>query len=210
MTYIAALSANGGDDCAAGWEPSACWWWHLLRSPFGPRSIAERQTCRGSTLNKHSLQRPKRPIASSSTSRDGSETWWAYRPISSRTSSTGRERSSKSLPSPDRQRRRSSAEAAALSEIATSLLAIGDTASARSAADQSRQILQGLVAADPGNAQWQRDLAASYDEIGHVQVAQGDLAGALTSIRDSVGIMERLTKSNPSKAGWQRQLAMLY
>ena len=52
---------------------------------------------------------------------------------------------------------------------------------------------------DPGNAGWQRDLAASYAKVGNVQVTQGDLAGALKSYRDSLAISERLTKIDPEQ-----------
>jgi eukaryotic-like serine/threonine-protein kinase len=72
-----------------------------------------------------------------------------------------------------------SSEAAALNETATSLVAIGDTAGALAAAEQARQIMADLLASNPGNAGWQRELSVSYESVGDVQVAQGDLAAAL-------------------------------
>ena len=67
-----------------------------------------------------------------------------------------------------------------------------------------------LAKADPGNAEWQRDLSVSYNKIGDVLVAQGDLPGALKSYRDSLAIAERLAKADPGNAGWQRDLSVSY
>ena len=55
-----------------------------------------------------------------------------------------------------------------------------------------------LAQSDPGNAQWQRDLAVCHNKIGEVQVAQGDLAGALNSYRDSLSIRDRLANPIPA------------
>ena len=67
-----------------------------------------------------------------------------------------------------------------------------------------------LVKADPGNAQWQRDLSASYNKIGDVLVTQGTLPEALKSYRDGLAIMDRLAKADPGNAGWQRDLSLSY
>ncbi|MFZ1431477.1 MAG: hypothetical protein WAS21_32545, partial [Geminicoccaceae bacterium] len=48
--------------------------------------------------------------------------------------------------------------AAALSEFVNTYLSQGDVTAAQAAAEQSRDILAKLAAADPGNAGWQRDL----------------------------------------------------
>ena len=64
--------------------------------------------------------------------------------------------------------------------------------------------------ADPGNAEWQRDLSVSHDRIGDVQRTQGDLPAALTSYRASLAIRERLAKADPGNAGWQRDLIVSY
>jgi hypothetical protein len=60
-------------------------------------------------------------------------------------------------------------------------------------------IAERLAKADPGNAEWQRDLSVSHDNIGDVQQAQGDLAAALSSYQ-----------ADPGNAGWQRDLALTY
>jgi hypothetical protein len=71
-------------------------------------------------------------------------------------------------------------------------------------------IAERLAKADPGNAEWQRDLSVSHDNIGDVQQAQGDLAAALSSYQASHAIRERLAKADPGNAGWQRDLALTY
>ena len=61
-----------------------------------------------------------------------------------------------------------------------------------------------LLAADPGNAGWRRDVSVSYDRVGDVLVAQGDLPGALKSFRDGLAIAEQLSRADPGNAGWRR------
>ena len=99
-------------------------------------------------------------------------------------------------------------EAAALLETSLSLLAIGDTAGALSAALQAQQIFTDLLAGNPANTDWQRGLSVAYENFGDVQLAQGNLVGALASYRDGLAITNRLAKSDPGKAGWQRDLAV--
>ena len=101
-------------------------------------------------------------------------------------------------------------EAEALAETATSLLAIGNTAGALAAAEQARQIMADLVAAEPGSTDFRRELSVSYGKVGDVQVAQGDLTGGLKSYRDSLAIAERLAQSDPGNAGWQHDLSLSY
>src|SRR5262245_49172175 len=108
--------------------------------------------------------------------------------------------------SPDLRR----SEAAALDEIVNSLLAIGDTAGALSAAQQARQIFADLLAGNPANPDWQRQLSVSYNKIGDVQVVQGDLASALASYRNGLAIADRLAKSDPGDPGGQRDLSASY
>ncbi|MGO9233381.1 MAG: tetratricopeptide repeat protein [Methylocella sp.] len=89
-------------------------------------------------------------------------------------------------------------------------LARGDLNAALAAYDEARSEMARLAKSDPGNADWQRDLSASYNKLGNVQVAQGNLAGALKSYYDSLAIRDRLTKSDPSNAEWQRDLSVSY
>jgi tetratricopeptide (TPR) repeat protein len=83
------------------------------------------------------------------------------------------------------------------------LVAQGDRAGALTAFRDSLAIAQRLAQADPGNAEWQRDLSVSHDRIGGVLVAQGDRAGALTAFRDSLAIAQRLAQADPGNAEWQ-------
>jgi hypothetical protein len=72
------------------------------------------------------------------------------------------------------------------------------------------RIAERLMQADPGNADWQRDVSVSHNKIGNVQVAQGDLPGALQSYRASMRIAERLAQADPGNANWQRDLIVSY
>jgi tetratricopeptide (TPR) repeat protein len=98
-------------------------------------------------------------------------------------------------------------QAAALTEMAESLLAIGDTAGALSAAEQARQIDIDLVAGNPNDIDWQRALEVADEKVGDVQVTQGDLADALKFYRDDLAIATRLAQSHPGNAILQRDLS---
>ena len=89
-------------------------------------------------------------------------------------------------------------------------VAQGDLPAALTSYRASLAIPERLAKADPGNADWQRDLSVSHDRIGDVQVAQGDLPAALTSYRASLAISERLAKADPGNAEWQRDLIVSY
>ncbi len=69
-------------------------------------------------------------------------------------------------------------------------------------------IAERLAAADPGNAQAQRDLSVSYDRIGDVLVRQGNLPEALKSYRAGLAIRERLAAADPGNAQAQRDLSV--
>src|SRR6185437_14489317 len=88
-------------------------------------------------------------------------------------------------------------QAAALDEIATTLLDQGDTKGAFDAADRARQITQELLVADPGDALRQRDLWFAYNKVGEVQQAQGNLAETLKSYQAGLAIAERLATAEP-------------
>ena len=89
-------------------------------------------------------------------------------------------------------------------------MAQGKLTEALQAYRDSLAIAERLAKADPGNAGWQHDLAASYNKVGNVLVAQGNLAEALQAYRDSVVIIERLAKADPGNAGWQHDLSVAY
>src|SRR5271166_3233362 len=84
----------------------------------------------------------------------------------------------------------------------------GDLPGALKSYRDALAIAERLAKAEPGNANWQRDLSVSYNRIGDVQQAQGDLATALSSYQAALAIMERLTEADPGNALWQRDLSV--
>jgi len=101
-------------------------------------------------------------------------------------------------------------QAAALVESSQTLLTLGDTNGALTAAKQAQSIFQSLLATEPNNTGWQRNLSVSYNKVGDVLLAQGNLSEALASYRNSLAIAERLAKPDPSSADWQRDLSVSY
>ena len=99
-------------------------------------------------------------------------------------------------------------EAAALTDLVETLLALGDTKAALAAAERARSIMADLAASDPGNAGWQRDLSVSLNRVGDVRLAAGDRAGALAAYEESLAIMRKLAASDPGNAEWQRDLSV--
>jgi tetratricopeptide (TPR) repeat protein len=95
-----------------------------------------------------------------------------------------------------------------LFELATTYLAQGGLDAAQAAAEQSRDIIAKLAAADPGNAEWQRDLSLSWNKLGDMRVAWGDLAGALAAYGAAKDIRDRLVAADPGNAGLQRDLSV--
>jgi tetratricopeptide (TPR) repeat protein len=69
-------------------------------------------------------------------------------------------------------------------------------------------IAEPIARAEPGNAEWQRDLSVSHIRIGDVLRNQGDLNAALESYRASLAIDERLAQADPRNAIWQNDLAV--
>jgi hypothetical protein len=86
-------------------------------------------------------------------------------------------------------------------------MAESDYAAALKSYTDSRAIIDQLAKSDPGSAEWQRDLAASYIKVGDVP---GDLAGSLKSYSDSLTIIDQFAKSEPGNTGWQGDLCVLF
>jgi hypothetical protein len=101
-------------------------------------------------------------------------------------------------------------EGVALDEIARSLMVIGDTAGALSAAKQARQIFESLLAENPGDVVSQGGLSVSCNWVGDVQVTQGNMEDALASYRVSFATLEHLAKAYPNDARWQHDLSVSY
>ena len=87
-------------------------------------------------------------------------------------------------------------EGAALLETVTTLLRIGDTTAALSAADRARLIFESLLASGDESEDWASYVAASYGNIGDVLEVQGDLAGALKSYQAAFDIYQRLVAAD--------------
>jgi Flp pilus assembly protein TadD len=67
-----------------------------------------------------------------------------------------------------------------------------------------------LAAADPGNAEAQRDLSISHDKLGDVAARTGDTTGAADHYRAALAITERLAAADPGNAEAQRDLSVSY
>jgi lipoprotein NlpI len=89
-------------------------------------------------------------------------------------------------------------------------MAQGDLTAALAAFQSAFEITDRLAKADPGNAQWQRDLSIAYERIGSVREAQGDLQAALASFQAELSITDRLAKADPGNTRWQQDLANGY
>ena len=84
----------------------------------------------------------------------------------------------------------------------------GDLEGALEAYRAGMVISQRLVATDPSNAEWQRELSVSHNKVGDVLSSQGDLVGALETYRAGMVIKQRLAAAEPSNADWQRDLSV--
>ena len=54
------------------------------------------------------------------------------------------------------------------------------------------------LAADPGNAQWRRDVSVSLDRVGDVRLAEGNRAGALAAYEESLAISRKFAAADPA------------
>src|SRR5262245_20119162 len=99
-------------------------------------------------------------------------------------------------------------EAAALTDLVRTLLALGDTKAALAAAERAHTITADLAAADPGNAKWQNDVSVSLDRVGDVRRETGDRAGALSAYEESLANLRKLAAADPSNADWQHGVSV--
>ena len=90
------------------------------------------------------------------------------------------------------------------------LLTAGNTATALELFRISINFVARLAAADPGNAEWQRDLSVSHERVGDVLRAQGELPRALDAYRAAMDITARLAAADPGNAQWQRDLSFIH
>jgi tetratricopeptide (TPR) repeat protein len=64
----------------------------------------------------------------------------------------------------------------------------GDLAGALAVYEAGHGIREGLAASDPGNAEWQRDLAISWERIASAREEQGERAAALDAWQRALAI----------------------
>ena len=98
--------------------------------------------------------------------------------------------------------------AAALHGLGDIHRAQGDLPAAGVSYRAALAIAERLAAADPANAQWQRDLSVSHTRLGDIDIAQGDLQAADASYRAALAIAERLAAVDPANAEGQRDLSI--
>ncbi|HYJ58152.1 MAG TPA: hypothetical protein VEW64_02230, partial [Methyloceanibacter sp.] len=87
----------------------------------------------------------------------------------------------------------------------------GDLAGALEDYTESVAIARRVLATDPDNSKFQRDLSLSLDKFGDVKRAQGDAGGAMAAYSESLAIARRLAGIDPDNAQWQADvIASLY
>ncbi|MGH4007675.1 MAG: tetratricopeptide repeat protein, partial [Pseudonocardiaceae bacterium] len=67
-----------------------------------------------------------------------------------------------------------------------------------------------LARAEPGRADYQRDLSVSYERLADLNAALGQGDQALTLYQQSLDIAERLARAEPGRADYQRDLSVSY
>ena len=102
--------------------------------------------------------------------------------------------------------RRSQAEA--LLEATSTLLTLGNTDSALALATQARDIFGDLVASNPDNSDFQRELSVSNERIGDVLVLQGNLDGGLAAYRETLTLRKSLALKDPGDTECERDLSV--
>jgi len=83
----------------------------------------------------------------------------------------------------------------------------GDLAAALASYRASLAIAERLAAADPGNAQWQRDLALSHGRVAMALARQGKGEEARAGLEAGRAIIVRLRQVSPDNATLPKDLA---
>ena len=87
---------------------------------------------------------------------------------------------------------------------------LGDFPGALASYRKSLAIREAVVAADPANAEAQRELFTAHGKLSDQLMAQGDPAGSLDQIRQLLPIAERLSAGDPKNLADRRNLAIVY
>lgn len=86
----------------------------------------------------------------------------------------------------------------------------GKPAAAQAAFAESLAVRRRLSEQDPGNADWQRELAVTHSRVGGVLQRQGKLDEAQEAFDEYLAISRRLAEKDPDNAVWQRELALAH
>ncbi|MEM6946603.1 MAG: TIR domain-containing protein [Pseudomonadota bacterium] len=97
---------------------------------------------------------------------------------------------------------------ASLNEQGDSLLDRGETASALAAYEEALEIARDLVARDPGNLGYRRDVWVSLERIADVQLRGGDASAALAAYEEGLEIARDLVARDPGNLGYRRDVSV--
>ncbi len=98
-------------------------------------------------------------------------------------------------------------QAHALIKTAETLLDLGDTKSALTAATTAQTITQNLANKHPDIAEYRRTLAQASEVVGNVRVRQGNAPEALTAFQAGLALRQDLAKESNAKPMVERELA---
>jgi tetratricopeptide (TPR) repeat protein len=90
----------------------------------------------------------------------------------------------------------------------SALLAIGLATATERRYETILAAAEGLVAADPGNVEYQRDLGVRHERFGDLARVLGNTAAAAEHYRADLAIAERLAAADPGNVEYQRDLAI--
>ena len=94
----------------------------------------------------------------------------------------------------------------ALNDLITTYMDQGDTDSARRAAEESRKIVEELLATDPNNIDWQASLSRNMADTGLVFERLGQMRPALEAYRASLASEEKLAAMQPRNGRWYSRM----
>jgi tetratricopeptide (TPR) repeat protein len=95
-------------------------------------------------------------------------------------------------------------------EIGDIAFVTGRTIAAHAAYGKSLTILKSLAQAEPGRADYQRDLSLAYEREGDLCSTLGQTAAASDAYAKSLAIRENLARANPDRAEYQPDLSVSY
>ena len=76
------------------------------------------------------------------------------------------------------------------------------------ACEEELAVARRMAAADPGNTDWQRDVAISLERLGGLKLTAGDFAAALAAYEEGLKVRRRLAAIDAGNTLWQRDVAI--